>query len=997
MLVMFYKICYFWVTVTVKFSRLGKIKRPLQKHQPTSIFVKYRKVILHLSIFLLVLSTVFLLRWLWNFGIEEGVEIDLSQKQVEEQVEKRIERETEEEVVKKDVEEEEKLPVDSESLIIPTTSEGSVLGVTETFTSSGTWTAPAGVTEVTVEVWGAGGGSPACSGNGVVTGGGGGGAYSRDTLSVTPEANYSYVVGTGSDGNTGGDTYWVSTSTVMAKGGQVGGASGGTGGAGGAAASGAGDVRYSGGSGASGGGGGAGSTGNGQNASGTTGGGATSEHGGAGGDGVNSGTGTGQNGSVYGGGGGGSRRQGAPQGPTSGANGFIRISYSLGPAIYGSLGKTTDSWNGAIPVYATLDQLTNTEYPYARAKVVTPASETYYVDMTWNGTNERFEGVIYPGSWYCNGCADPNTGTFTVTVEVDDDDFSSIEYDDAAGTFSTFITRRKSSWDTQVDYASFFASWNENGWWDHEIKKITIYRESGSGTDTVVAIPLHPVTSNISNISVTYGPTGGTAVSQGTPSSTGNAWWWDEDTYTLYAQFATLSTTLQAVNIDFRADTDLVATRFDRVQTKDMGNRLFHNGLIISNQYITTHILGGGHEGAGAQFESHAYRQDTGAVTSTDCMERTAVHVDDNTNCDSSGYYICNVKWEQETWMDWLVSEDNDTFVLVNESDSTPTTGYKQQLDTGLAVKRTQTYYSGKRYIKNVHELTNEGTATRKYPFVWTREQWLGTDRQTNDRGRFSNETEDGQVDRHIAYNTLDEYWHLAYDIGVFAAIGVIFPEEDITNLNGFLNRYVVIQPSGATWPFTFSNHGMVETENIGFDKTFNNVQPDETVSFTFWMWMYHTSSYANIQAAIEEDYEELTTTDVLSITITDGVVNYGMVPLNSSNSTLPTQLDDVQTVTSNNNTNVDLYIKGDDSTNWELATTPGVNFFVHEFCNATDNNCASPPTNYTPLTKSYQLLKSNISSYGSVDFHLRLTTPTETSYETEQETTVTVLVTTAE
>ncbi len=53
------------------------------------------------------------------------------------------------------------------------------------------------------------------------------------------------------------------------------------------------------------------------------------------------------------------------------------------PGVTGSLGKTTDGWGGAIPVYMTLDSpLSNEDYPYARAKVDTPATETYYTDMT---------------------------------------------------------------------------------------------------------------------------------------------------------------------------------------------------------------------------------------------------------------------------------------------------------------------------------------------------------------------------------------------------------------------------------------------------------------------------------------------------------------------------------------------------------------------------------------------------------------------------------------
>ena len=127
------------------------------------------------------------------------------------------------------------------------------------FTSSGTFTVPAGVTSITVECWGGGGAGGGNNTNSDGGGGGGGGAYARRTLTVVPGTVYSFVVGAGGtgvaggNGNPGGDTWFGSVSTVLAKGGGGGyAASGGTpgaGGAGGSAASSIGDVVYSGGNG----------------------------------------------------------------------------------------------------------------------------------------------------------------------------------------------------------------------------------------------------------------------------------------------------------------------------------------------------------------------------------------------------------------------------------------------------------------------------------------------------------------------------------------------------------------------------------------------------------------------------------------------------------------------------------------------------------------------------------------------------------------------------
>ena len=132
---------------------------------------------------------------------------------------------------------------------------------TETFTVSTSWVAPTGVTSVTAEVWGGGGGG---GGQASATtdggGGGGGGAYSLQAVTVVPGNSYTVTVGplgaggtvsTGC-GGTGGDSSFVNTSTVLAKGGVGGCGSTGTppaGGLGGASASGVGTTKFSGGQG----------------------------------------------------------------------------------------------------------------------------------------------------------------------------------------------------------------------------------------------------------------------------------------------------------------------------------------------------------------------------------------------------------------------------------------------------------------------------------------------------------------------------------------------------------------------------------------------------------------------------------------------------------------------------------------------------------------------------------------------------------------------------
>lgn len=74
---------------------------------------------------------------------------------------------------------------------------------TDNYTSvgSGTWTAPACVTTVTVSVWG-GGGADRLNG-GDAGAGGGGGAYSYSVLTVVPGTTYTLSVGGGGTGGVG--------------------------------------------------------------------------------------------------------------------------------------------------------------------------------------------------------------------------------------------------------------------------------------------------------------------------------------------------------------------------------------------------------------------------------------------------------------------------------------------------------------------------------------------------------------------------------------------------------------------------------------------------------------------------------------------------------------------------------------------------------------------------------------------------------------------------
>lgn len=210
-------------------------------------------------------------------------------------------------------------------------------GQTQTYTSSGSFITPAGVTTVQVEAYGAGGGggyggSSNKQGGG---GGGGGGCTVNNSVSVVAPNSYTITIGAAGNGSTssgvngtaGGTTTGTFVSTVTATGGAGGkaystGANGGGGGNG--TKNGGSGANGTNGSGSGGGGGAAGSA-NGSAGSVAAGGASGGLSGGAGGAGTTSSAVAGTVGANYGGGGGGGTRN---SNGGNGAGGFMKVTYT---------------------------------------------------------------------------------------------------------------------------------------------------------------------------------------------------------------------------------------------------------------------------------------------------------------------------------------------------------------------------------------------------------------------------------------------------------------------------------------------------------------------------------------------------------------------------------------------------------------------------------------------------------------------------------------------
>ena len=131
-----------------------------------------------------------------------------------------------------------------------------------------------------------------------------------------------------------------------------------------------------------------------------------------------------------------------------------------------------------------------------------------------------------------------------------------------------------------------------------------------------------------------------------------------------------------------------------------------------------------------------------------------------------------------------------------------------------------------------------------------------------------------------------------------------------------------------------------------------------------------------------------------ISVSVGDGVVAYGALPVSTSEDTTSGGLNDTQIATNNGNVTEDLEIKGIDSANWTLVASIGVaDEYVHKFCKVDTGDCDGTPT-WTALTTSYQTLKTGVAALGTYDFDLEITTPSSSTNYTQQSVNVTVLAT---
>ena len=142
------------------------------------------------------------------------------------------------------------------------------------------------------------------------------------------------------------------------------------------------------------------------------------------------------------------------------------------------------------------------------------------------------------------------------------------------------------------------------------------------------------------------------------------------------------------------------------------------------------------------------------------------------------------------------------------------------------------------------------------------------------------------------------------------------------------------------------------------------------------------------VSGADEASVAATVTVQSISVSVSDGTVEYGTLAVSTTKSTLAGELADLQTATNNGNVTENFNIRGQDSANWTLAATTGVvNQYVHKL--SKDSGA-----NWTALTTSNQTLASGVVAAGTQTFDLQITTPSSSTSYIEQSVNVTVQAT---
>ena len=147
-----------------------------------------------------------------------------------------------------------------------------------------------------------------------------------------------------------------------------------------------------------------------------------------------------------------------------------------------------------------------------------------------------------------------------------------------------------------------------------------------------------------------------------------------------------------------------------------------------------------------------------------------------------------------------------------------------------------------------------------------------------------------------------------------------------------------------------------------------------------------------SVDAADTADVTATVTAQLISVSVLDGSVAYGILPVNTNQDTVT--LIDTQVVTNDGNVDVDLSVKSSDAVGgiaWNLAATnASLDEFTHEFSSDDGGNYAG--FNVDNIT--YASLVTGVSPAGTQNLDLRIKTPASVTDNALKTITVTVLAT---
>jgi len=146
------------------------------------------------------------------------------------------------------------------------------------------------------------------------------------------------------------------------------------------------------------------------------------------------------------------------------------------------------------------------------------------------------------------------------------------------------------------------------------------------------------------------------------------------------------------------------------------------------------------------------------------------------------------------------------------------------------------------------------------------------------------------------------------------------------------------------------------------------------------------------VQAVTTDDVTATVKVQNISVAVTNGIVTYGTLGAGTSEDTTLSGVNNTQTATNDGNVTEDFNIRGTDSANWTLGASVGSDIYVHEFCKVDTGDCDGTPV-WAALTTGYATLKTGVTTGGTYDFDLQITTPSPSTSFVQQSVNVTVQV----